>query len=67
MSNIVRRDTLAQISSTLSKYKEQGVKEITFEVPVGTETKVHEIELFGYKIGTYTQTSDKYMQVTFKL
>ncbi|CAO5030626.1 MULTISPECIES: hypothetical protein [Microcystis] len=67
MSGIVKIDTLGQISSTLRSYKDQGVKEITFEVPAGTETRVHNIELFGYKVGTYTETRDKYVQITFKL
>jgi hypothetical protein len=67
MSDIVKVDTLGQISSTLSTYRSLGVKEITFEVPSGTETRIHDIELFGYKVGKYTETRDKYARVTFKL
>jgi hypothetical protein len=67
MSDIVKVDTLGQISSTLSTYRSLAVKEITFEVPSGTETRIHDIELFGYKVGKYTETRDKYARVTFKL
>jgi hypothetical protein len=67
MSDIVRIDTLKQISSSLSTYRSLGVKEITIEVPAGTETRIHDIELFGYKVGKYTETRNQYARVTFKL
>jgi hypothetical protein len=67
MSGIVRIDTLGQVTSTLSKYRSLGVKEVTLEVPAGTETRVHDIELFGYKVGKYTETRGQYVKITFKL
>jgi hypothetical protein len=67
MSGIVKVDTLEQISSSLRDYKSKGVSEVTFQYLAGTQTTVHDIELFGYKIGKYTETRDKYVTVTFKL
>lgn len=63
MSDIVRA---SDISMVLQEAKKNGIREVTMIMPVTTYESVTQIHLFGFQIGTVTQTSIAYKSVTFR-